>query len=91
MNGIQFVDGWAQDLRYAVRQLRKGPSFSAVVIGILALGMGGTTAVFSVMHAVLLAPLPYAMPDQIVRIYQQEPGKSDTRRAVSAPRRANSW
>ena len=79
------MDGLTQDLRYAYRQLRHGPGFSAVVIGILALGIGGTTAVFSVIHAVLLAPLPYAQPDQIVRIYQQETGKPDTRRAVSAP------
>jgi putative ABC transport system permease protein len=85
MNGIRFVDGLTQDLRYAFRQLRHGPGFSAVVVGTLAVGIGGTTAVFSVMHAVLLAPLPYAQPDQIVRIYQEEPGKPDTRRAMSAP------
>jgi putative ABC transport system permease protein len=84
-NGIRWVDGLAQDLRYAVRQVRHGLGFSAVVVATLALGIGGTTAVFSVMHAVLLAPLPYAQPNQIVRIYQQEPGKPDTRRAVSAP------
>jgi putative ABC transport system permease protein len=84
-NGLRWVDGLTQDLRYALRQLRHGPGFSAVVVGTLALGIGGTTAVFSVMHAVLLAPLPYAQPDQIVRIYQQEPGKPDTRRPVSAP------
>ena len=85
MNGIRFVDGFSQDLRYALRQLRHGPGFSAVVIVTLALGIGGTTAVFSVMHAVLLAPLQYAEPDRLVRIYQQEPGKPDSRRAVSAP------
>ena len=85
MNGVRWIDGLAQDLRYALRQVRHSPGFSAVVVATLALGIGGTTAVFSVMHAVVLAPLPYAQPDRIVRIYQQEPGKPDTRRAVSAP------
>jgi putative ABC transport system permease protein len=85
MNGSRLVDGVAQDLRYAWRQLRHSPGFSVVVVGTLALGIGGTTAVFSVMHAVLMAPLPYAQPDRLVRLYQEEPGKPDTRRAVSAP------
>jgi len=74
-----------QDLRYAVRQVRRSPGFSAVVIATLALGIGGTTAVFSVTHAVLLAPLPYEHPGQLVRIYQQEPGNPSTRGGVSAP------
>ena len=85
MNGVRWIDGLAQDLRYALRQVRHSLGFSAVVVATLALGIGGTTAVFSVTHAVVLAPLPYAQPDRIVRIYQQEPGKPDTRRAVSAP------
>lgn len=75
-----------QDLRYAVRQLRRSPGFSGVVIATLAVGIGGTTAVFSVTHAVLLAPLPFAQPGQLVRIYQQEPERPSTRRGgVSAP------
>ena len=53
--------------------------FSAVVIATLALGIGGTTAVFSAMHAVLLAPLPYPQPGQLVRIYQQEADNDATR------------
>jgi hypothetical protein len=85
MNGIRWVDGVVQDLRYEMRQLRRSPGFSAVVVATLALGIGGTTAVFNIMHAVLLAPLPYAQPDQIVRIYQAEPGTPDSRRAFSAP------
>lgn len=68
-----------QDLRYAWRQLFHHPGFSAVVIATLALGIGGTTAVFSVLQAVLIAPLPYEQPGQLVRLYQQEPDKPATK------------
>ena len=68
-----------QDLRFAFRQIRRSPGFSGVVIVTLALGVGGTTAVFSVLQAVLLAPLPYEEPGRLVRFYQQEPGKPATR------------
>jgi predicted permease len=74
-----------QDLRYAVRQLRRSPGFSAVVVATLAVGIGGTTAVFSVTHAVLLAPLPFAQPGQLVRVYQQEPETAALKGGVSAP------
>jgi putative ABC transport system permease protein len=85
MNGVEWIDGLTQDLRYAFRQVRHSFGFSAVVAGTLALGIGATTAVFSVMHAVLLAPLPYAQPSQLVRVYQEEPGNPASRRGVSAP------
>jgi putative ABC transport system permease protein len=85
MNGIVWVDALAQDLRYAFRQVRRSPGFSAVVIATLALGIGGTTAVFSVVQAVLLTPLPYDQPGQLVRFYQQEPEKPATRADLSAP------
>jgi putative ABC transport system permease protein len=68
-----------QELRFAFRQLWRNPGFAAAVIATLALGIGGTTAVFSMFQAVLLAPLPYEEPGQLVRFYQQEPGKSATR------------
>jgi predicted permease len=68
-----------QDLRFAFRQIRRSPGFSSVVVVTLALGIGGTTAVFSVLQAVLLAPLPYDEPGQLVRFYQQEPDKPSTR------------
>jgi putative ABC transport system permease protein len=74
----------AQDLRYAMRQVRRAPLFACVVAATLALGIGGTTAVFSVVRAVLLAPLPYEEPGQLVRFYQQEPEKPSTRNYVSA-------
>jgi putative ABC transport system permease protein len=68
-----------QDLRYSLRQVRRNPGFSIVVVTTLALGIGGTTAVFSLLQAVLLAPLPYERPGQLVRFYQQEPDKPATR------------
>ena len=79
MNGFLWAEAVAQDLRYACRQLRRAPGFSAIAIATLALGIGGTTAVFSVVQAVLLAPLPYDQPGQLVRFYQQEPEKPSTR------------
>jgi putative ABC transport system permease protein len=85
MNAISWVDGWAQDLRFAARQFRRGRGFVAVVAATLALGIGGTTAVFSVLQAVILAPLPYEQPGQLVRFYQQEPGRPATRYYLGGP------
>ena len=79
MNSIGWLDQVARDLRYAWRQLRRAPGFVAVVATTLGVGIGGTTAVFSIVEAVLLAPLPYEQPGQLVRFFQQEPGRPDTR------------
>jgi MacB-like periplasmic core domain len=85
MNSIRWIEGLVQDLRYARRQLRRSPVFTAVVSATLALGIGGTTAMFSVVQAVLLAPLPYEQPGQLVRVYQQEPENASTRYYLTGP------
>jgi putative ABC transport system permease protein len=62
-----------QDLRYSIRMLSKNPGFSAVVVLTLALGIGATAALFSVVNGVLLNPLPYPEPDRIITLHQSKP------------------
>ena len=63
-----WIESISQDLRYAVRGLRKAPGFTLVVVLTLAIGIGGTTAVFSVINGILLLPLPYPDQDRLVSV-----------------------
>ena len=66
------LDQLIQDFTYGVRGLRRAPGFAAVAILTLALGIGANTAIFSIIYAVLLRPLPYEKPGELVRLYETE-------------------
>src|ERR1700693_5281505 len=69
------MNGLLQDLRYAVRQLRKSPGFTATAVLSLTLGIGATTAIFSVVYSILLDPYPYKDADRMVHVEVRD--KSD--------------
>ena len=86
-----------QDLKYALRMLKKNPAFTIVAILTLALGIGANSAIFSVVNSVLLRELPYRQPGQLVRVYSEFPTMQLQKFWLSPPelldiqREAKSW
>ncbi len=81
---LWWEDLW-QDVRYGLRMLRKSPGFTAIAVSTIALGIGATTAIFSVVDATLWHPLPYPQPEQLVSIQDDLPGVGAQDAGMSEP------
>jgi len=81
----RWEDEMFQDLRYGLRMLLKQKGFTAVAVLTLALGIGANTAIFSVVHAVLLRPLPYSQPEQLIWIWETCPKDDIKEESASVP------
>ena len=81
--GFRSIDDAARDAAYAVRVLRRNPGFTAAVVVTFALGIGCTSAIFSVVNGILLRPLPYARPNELVALWERNAARGADRNVVS--------
>jgi putative ABC transport system permease protein len=82
---LPFIENLLFDLKYAIRMLLRSPGFSLIAIATIALGIGATTAIYSVIDATLLHPLPYPHPEELVRVQDDLPGVGAQGVGISVP------
>ena len=85
MRRVNFIEDLVQDVRYTIRSLAKSPGYTGVFVATLALGIGANAAIFTLVHGVLLRPLDYPKPDQLMYLTAESPATGGTQNAISAP------
>ncbi|HEX2059956.1 MAG TPA: ABC transporter permease, partial [Thermoanaerobaculia bacterium] len=88
---VRVVEDLVQDLRYGARTLRRSPGFTAVTVLTLAIGIGATTAIFSVVNGVLLRPLPLHEPDRLTMVWEQQLDEPGSDPNVVSPTNFTEW
>jgi MacB-like periplasmic core domain len=82
---VRPLENLVRDICFGSRQLRKNPAFAAVTVLTLALGIGANTAIFSIIHGVLLKPLRYPEPDRLVTLWERSPNRGIEQERASGP------
>ncbi|MFC5862072.1 ADOP family duplicated permease [Acidicapsa dinghuensis] len=89
--GLPSLEGWARDVKYAMRTLMRTPGFSLVAILVMALGIGTSVALFTVVRSVLLRPLPFPRPDRLVTLYSHDERSQPGTGNLTAPGDFYDW